>query len=300
MTWQSKLDTVARLLTATLLWASAALFVGACADNMQPPNSENVDICEPEISGSQRDSCMINDGNSVGIKSAENLEMLCTATCNSINGIAFQGVKGLEDLEVLSGFSDIDGLSLISNPDLQTLKGLEGAEFPGGMSISGNNALTSLADVSEEKMVDLIITSNDSLENLKGLESVKSIGMRRKPEAEYPLGKLEIAENKNLKSLDGLDNVETLYTATIFDNHSLEKIDALGDVTYMESHLQISDNPSLESIESLMSLEKIDGGLTIVGNKSLPSCQVQEFLNNVDVNENYEVDVGNNGSGSCE
>jgi hypothetical protein len=293
-------DARGRITVIMLLISASALSMVACAEDMPPPNSENIDICEPEVSSSDRDSCMINDGESVGIDKADDLDILCTAECDTINGISFQSVSGLETLGVLKGFSDIDQMSLISNPDLTTLEGLGGVEIPGGMSISGNNALTSLAGVTEDEIVDLIITSNDSLENLKGLESVKSIGMRRKPEVQYPLGKLEVAENENLKSLDGLNNVETLYRARIIDNESLERINALSDVTVVEKHLTISDNPSLKSIESLMGIEKIEGGLGIQNNPSLPSCQVQEFLNNVEVNENYQVDVGNNGSGSCE
>ena len=222
--------------------------------------------------------------------------MLCSTECNSLDGVSFWGVSGLESLDTLEGITKVSTLILLDNPDLKNIRGIEGASIKKGINIDGNNTLMSLSGVTEDELHHFHLENNNSLKNLDGLESVESIGYSGR---DIP-GKLKIAMNTGLRSLKGLSNVEELYTLRIVDNANLKRISGLSKVKTVEGHFSIANNPSLKSIESLMGIETLEKGLNITNNPSLPSCQVQKFVENVDVNENYQVSVGNNGSGSCE
>ena len=106
---------------------------------------------------------------------------------------------------------------------------------------------------------------------------------------------LAIINNDNLKSLDGLQNIESCYSLEIHGNDSLSSLESLekmtlwADRSYGKSYgnLSIESNNSLESIKALENIPAVNN-LTISGNPKLTSLK---GLHNINViNRNLRID----------
>lgn len=201
-------------------------------------------------------------------------------------------IDDLEDIEDLSGYTDIEGTLLIRN--VSSLKGLECLRYVGGgLSIWAAPGLENLEGLDNlETVGSLGITTDhvDSLTSLKGLENLK-----------YIKGNLSIISIDGLRNLEGLDNLRTIGQSLTFEEaNGLENLRGLGrlqsvnkiffsnqDGPYnfegigkIESirYLGVSGVSHLSSFKGLDSLKYITGKLTVSGNKDVTSLDGLENL----------------------
>ncbi len=101
------------------------------------------------------------------------------------------------------------------------------------------------------KVGGLIIADNPNLETLKGLENLRKISKPNSSENSGlfpPMGTAMIYNNTSLRSLDGLDNLKSVDALTIRGNNALENIKA-NSITSVKFAIGIENNPVLENIE---------------------------------------------------
>jgi len=120
--------------------------------------------------------------------------------------------------EVLISQSDIGtGFILIMNTiNLSNLMGLNSIVKANGISIVNNSGLTNLSGLdgltalqSANSSSILVISHNDQLVNVNGLDNLRDIGVESSGSSNNSL--MEIQGNANLTNLDGLFNLESLY-----------------------------------------------------------------------------------------
>ena len=112
-----------------------------------------------------------------------------------------------------------------------------------------------------------LTVSHSLLVNLRGLQGLTSVG-----------GWVFINQNAALTSLEGLNNLASLWGLTISDNESLTGLEGLEGLTSVGRNLTIGGNTALTSLEGLNSLTTVGGLLTITRSEALTSL---EGLNNL-------------------
>ncbi len=119
---------------------------------------------------------------------------------------------GLTDATPLSGLTLVEGgVSVGSNPALESLDGLEALSELSHLYVSRNPVLASLDGLASVVTIDdsLIASHNDALTALDGLASLESVG-----------GHLVVADNPQLERL-GLDALHTVHRMRLNDNPRL-------------------------------------------------------------------------------
>ncbi len=142
--------------------------------------------------------------------------------CTEIAGELYIYGSGADiaDLSPLNQITAVGSLSILENPVLTSLSGLDNlTTVVRAVAIRDNDALLDLGGLDNLTTIGefLHITQNDNLINLNGLSSLTSISWN-----------LRIGFNENLLNLDGLDNL-----TSIGDNFSLTE------------DLRIDNNPML-------------------------------------------------------
>lgn len=128
-------------------------------------------------------------------------------------------LEGLNNLRNIGGYLNFSGTQLV---DLEGLNSLESLE---GLYIQDNNLLTSLEGLRNVKKMNfngrenITIVRNPLLQNLKGLEYIKHVR------------NLYIGDNRNLTSLEGLENLMGIDVSIgIGDCPELSNIKALSNI----------------------------------------------------------------------
>jgi len=167
------------------------------------------------------------------------------------------------------GCTILEGEVIINGDDITNLNGLSVlTSIAGNLIITENNILTSLAGLEGLTSIGNIgISGNIALNNLTGLEGLTSVG------------NIEIWGNIALTSFTGLDNVTSITDGlSIGDNDALTSLTGLANLTSIGGFLSIIDNNALTS---LTGLDNIDGGsitdLHIQYNFSLSICEVESI-----------------------
>lgn len=203
----------------------------------------------------------LNNVNSIG----GDLSIFC--------GNSLTSLTGLENLTYIGGNLKIGDGSVISNPFLITLTGLEGlTSIVGELIVSGNDTLASLSGLENITSIGgLVIYSNNTLIDLTGLDNLMTIG-----------GGIHI-ESTGLSSLSGLDNLTSIGGGLgIYGNDSLTSLTGLNSVTFIGEGLSIGGlyqggNTSLTSLIGLDNVASIGGDLNIRNNSELFICDVQSI-----------------------
>lgn len=120
-----------------------------------------------------------------------------------------------------------------------------------------------------EVLGSLVVQSSDLLTDLVGLDGLTRVRYR-----------LEIDAMDNLTSLDGLGALESVSSLRLYDNPSLERIDALSALTTFEQ-LTITSCSSLVSLEGPNWPEEISGHLDCCGSEVLTSLAGYESIRTV-------------------
>jgi hypothetical protein len=272
---------------------------------------------------------VIEDNNAIGsLHGLENIENLGQLT------IARNGQ--LTNLEGLSGLKRVDGvLSIESNPNLTSvsgapnlwrvdnlfiggnellpdLNGLSSLRSASSIQILYNSALTSLQGLSNLSggLSLLKLQSDPLLTNLHGLEGITSAGditivansalMDLAGLTLANSGSIEILQNPNMTSLNGLNNLTRIDGGiTISMHEKLVDISALSSITQIKGNVRIETNWALKNIDGFSSLTSIapgigdpDGALVLRNNVSLINLNGFHKVTNI----NGDVVIENNGN----
>ena len=200
------IDAVANIVTAT------DLRIDGNANLMQLPTfTGNTSLRNLEVSGSP----LLTDLTGLeNIESVENLDIKFNTNLTSLEGLSslqtvsgriqIEGNDSLIDLKGLESFTTCELLYIFRNDNLQELTGVENfTEISRGISIYDNPALISLDYFDNLTKVGdnpnnsgIIVSYNDSLENLNGLQGITSFA-----------GAVYVQYNDNLTNLCDLQNI---------------------------------------------------------------------------------------------
>ena len=206
-------------------------------------------------------------------------------------------VSNVGSLEGFGSLQAIGGtLNISFNEALANLGGLESLTSIRELRLWNNESLVDIAALSNLSAAnDVLIALNPALTNLEGLNGITSLegymaatsfGTSERG------GSLTITENQGLATVDGLDNLASVFNRaeiggngslehldglrsltragalSIVSNVSLRNVDGLRSLTEVEENLSINDNPLLTDLDGLESLLSV-GSLNIRGNSSL-------------------------------
>ncbi len=222
----------------------------------------------------------------------------------NLNGLSqIQDVAGgiyIHDTNIqdFSGFENIQNLSsslLISiNYSLTSFNGLNNLEtIRGQFAVGLNNGLVnfsglnSLISVGNGSDLGFLIADNDNLVSFEGLENLNEI-----------YGKLDLNNNESLLNLTGLEDLNFIFGyISIRENLSLQSFEGLNNLNYCREYLEINENEALTSISALSNLDSSEIiGVFIENNIQLPYCSITPICNSI-INPNTDVSIFNNSQG---
>lgn len=167
-------------------------------------------------------------------------------------------IEACPRLTSLTGLEQLESVGLIrlrENPDLVSLRGLDGLRAIDTLAVS-DTPLADLAgfDASSLRVLEL---SNTAVLGLTGLGAVPG------------LEQLWLSSNRALTHLDGAVFGESLAVVSVDNNVSLASVRGLGNVRRLTT-FSLSGSPSLVTLEGLEQLAEVDGlGLFGLGVQSL-------------------------------
>ena len=169
-----------------------------------------------------------------------------------------------EDLRDDCFISEEDIVNVNNRDDLEPFCTSRCTKLPGGLRINGVglDGMTDLSVFRNVKSVDqfIAVTNTKDLRSLEGLENVES------------LLRLEITENERLRSLKGLENLKEVGVLEISNNPGLTSLEGLDrlEVFFEESEapIEIRNNDSLEELDGFPVLKEA-ATISIQGNDNL-------------------------------
>jgi hypothetical protein len=190
-------------------------------------------------------------------------------------GIWFQRQSQLDSFKInYPTCNHILGNVIISGIDIDDLSGLNNIEtIDSVFVVDGNPLLQNLSGMEKLKSIgsDMDISNNSLLEDIKSLSSLTTI-----------YGDVSIEFNPKLKSLEGLENLNSIgLDLDIVENNSLTSMKGLDSLSEIGSVFTIEANAKLMSLEGIKNLDYIQA-LIIVDNSQLTTCAVApicDFLN---------------------
>ena len=248
----------------------------------------------------------------------------------------------LENLVGLEKVQVVQALGIAGNAHLRTLEGLRAPSSLDSLLIQGNPELTSIELLVGLTSVRIFMKFSQlpSLGSLRGLDKLVSIGADdpvpyaltleqlgitdlQGLKALKQVSNLNIENNLELVSLNGLNPSIELRSLYLAVNPALEDVSALSGLTRLEQdlalmdcdsltnleplqrlthvrNLALVDNDSLLSLHGLAGLETIADYLRIEDNRALPTCEAVWLLNNLSVGlPDASFTIGGNGTGAC-
>lgn len=195
-----------------------------------------------------------------GLERLDHLYDLRIADCASLTSMV--GLGGVTTIGDALAFGFLLGLTILNNPNLTTLNGLNALRsVPGVFTLTDNNGLTSLAGLDSLRFVSRwTIETNQGLINLHGISPT------------FALTTLLVNSNFALVDLSGLDGLQSARSITIEGNTGLENLSGLGSLASVTT-LSILSNTGLTSLHGLEALTTVDGDFTIITNTYLNDLQ---------------------------
>jgi hypothetical protein len=129
------------------------------------------------------------------------------AACDSVEGDLRIVGTDLSDLTALQRLRSVSGtLEISSNPELETLSGLERLSSVQGLEIRGNIALSSLRGLEGLERMERLVIERNGLHDTAGLSNLRQVG------------DLAVVGNAKLISLHGLRHVSQARTVRVQHN----------------------------------------------------------------------------------
>ncbi|MCU0370238.1 MAG: T9SS type A sorting domain-containing protein [Bacteroidales bacterium] len=217
-----------------------------------------------------------------------------------ISGIDILNLNGLSTIQSIGG-----NLNITENNVLSNLNGLDSISFIGGdLQVSDNDSLPDMSGMGGLSFVggNIFIGYNYSLSSIAGFDNLTSVNEGLSiytnsitslsgPGNLQSVGYLNISDNPDLLSLDGLENLTDVGAGlTIRNNSSLISLDGIGNVSDLNGSMNIYSNEALVSLTEMEHLTRVAGDVLITENSSLENLSGLENLSEIDGN----LDLSNN------
>ena len=189
-----------------------------------------------------------------------------SATAGSLS---VEGNDSLETLDVLGGATELDDISIVSNPSLVSIPDFPAvALLTGTLTLDDNDALervpglNALTDIEDGATV----SDNEALTEISGFNALDKVQHG-----------LTLENNPSLTSLAGMSALRKVSG----ENFSITNNDALVDLTGLEGmrsvgkDLDISDNDALIDVLALSGVNTVGESLVIHDNTSLPTANAE-------------------------
>lgn len=186
-------------------------------------------------------------------------------------------LEPLTNLTFLTGHGD-GQLTILQSPSLRNLAGLGSLRTLGGIEISGNARLETLAGLRVPSHLEsILVASNPNLKDLVGLSSLSSFD------------RLDLRDNDSLRQLQGLEGVSSAASLHLSNSPALQDASALSQLRTLGSlfiddvgltnldgfvtlrsvrDVVLQDNRNLTQVDALARLEQLDD-LVVTGNSGL-------------------------------
>jgi len=161
-------------------------------------------------------------------------------------------------------------------------------------------SLTCLVEVHR----DVIVESNDDINNFSGLDSLKHIGgdlvidrsdfltsLKGLEKLAKIDGNIEVSYNDNLRTLQSIGDVTSIGFLTIYGNYSLSDLSGLEGLVEIRGSLDLLGNLSLSDVWSLHNVTRVGGYFVLSGNPSLCESDAYKLLETIG-EENIGVSYG--------
>lgn len=204
-------------------------------------------------------------------------------------------------------------LSIMNNPVLQNLNGLNGFRYEQDanffLHIESNNSLQNLDGLENViTLMDVRLINNALLENIQGLRNVQSIGnFIIKDNARltgfpvfdrlisFNIHSVDIRNNMGLISLEGLNIFEIAHKVNIEQNSLIQNLSGLSGLKKVKTILSIQENNSLTNLEGLENLKNLKDSLNIVDNHQLIDfCSLVNLITFNDPTNNTTYSISGN------
>ena len=198
--------------------------------------------------------------NDVGL---ENIDAL-GSSLSSLSGFNLSGSPKLTNVEFLSNFTTLEGVSL-DQSGVNTLHGLRNIEYLGALQI-GAIKIKDFTGLGKATIGGFVYVSHASeLESLSGLS----------PDT-HTLQGMSFDDCPKLRDLAGLEMVQSVVLLTISANPQLESLTGLENLSKVE-RLTLTDS-GLTNLTPLDHLSSIGDDAHIEGNPKLSACDIQAFV----------------------
>lgn len=158
----------------------------------------------------------------------------------------------IEEIDALSNIPPtIRELSFFGNQSLTSLSGISHLQnFDGTLYIESNSSLTGLNDLQNLSSIGggLVISYNDGLTSLEGLNNLTNVG-----------GSLIIKENDYMITMSGLNGLISAGMVEIHGNGNINNLDALVQLSNIQTDLEITRNALLTDFCGLQNLVDQNG-----------------------------------------
>jgi hypothetical protein len=198
-------------------------------------------------------------------------------------------LRGLGGLSLAEGYEETYSVSVIGNPRLSTLEGLEivrTAATPVGLVIGEIDDLVDLnALAGVEQLQSVRLRNLPALESLESFSSLESVSTLDLP----PLATLDVLvvwKNPVLVTLGpgplGSAEIERLY---LRDDPLLANLGALTQVTSVADQMTLAELDAIDSLAPLDAITTVRGSLSIYRNERLPQTDAEAWAASRDAGE---------------
>ncbi|MBK7426324.1 MAG: VCBS repeat-containing protein [Saprospiraceae bacterium] len=163
-------------------------------------------------------------------------------------------ISGNHELQTLEGLNNLEeigkSLSVYNSTSLSTLSGLDSLNQIGNdLSLRFAPILADLSSLQKLENINgsVWLQGLDSLRSLQGLDNISNIGSA----AETFSGQLAILDCHSLESLDNLAGLESLSTLLLWENRQLKNLSGLQNLETIRTELSILQNPVLDNLDAL-------------------------------------------------
>ncbi|MGE6760242.1 DUF7151 family protein [Corallococcus interemptor] len=222
----------------------------------------------------------------LSVQANPRLRRLALPGLASAGSVSLSQNAALESLSGLSSLRTVEFLSIFSNAALTNVEGLDSLQSASAISISRNAKLQSTAGFPRLSRVGSVaIGDNALLESAGGMPELRTVSED-----------ITLRNNARLKSVTGLDRLDSVHTVIVELNPRLTDLGGLGrllrldrlsvrynnDLTELTrfqnlrelQFLTVTDNPSLQAL-GLDGLRVVGQGFTVTTNPLLPTCQAR-------------------------
>lgn len=200
------------------------------------------------------------------------------AGCEVIEGDLFvSGINGgpdnITDLSPLISLREVTDALAIQNTLISSAEGLNNLERVNRLIFFNNKNVEEITAIRnlEGQLQTLVFVQNQKLESIQPVSGIKGDS----------LDIMVITGNNQLKNLDGLEQVKHINSLDINGNLRLENIDGLRNLTRVDRDITFVGSNRLENIDGFSSLAEVGRSLVLVDHEFLKDVNGLSQLTNV-------------------